>query len=71
MVRMLEKYQQGENLQDCLTPYAKERLNQSSNEVRRIRVFGSGGELLECCQASCRNFLVHITEHVQKWDLAS
>ncbi|KAK9177660.1 hypothetical protein WN943_026848 [Citrus x changshan-huyou] len=29
---MLEKYQQGENLQDCLTPYAKERLNQSSNE---------------------------------------
>ncbi|KAH9671713.1 SWIM-type domain-containing protein [Citrus sinensis] len=39
-----------------------ERLNQSSNEARRIKVFGGRGELFECCQAGYRNFLVHITD---------
>lgn len=62
MVRMLKKYQLGETWQDHLTPYARERLNQSSNEVRRIKVFGCRGELFECCQAGYRNFLVHITD---------
>ncbi|KAK9195608.1 hypothetical protein WN943_003732 [Citrus x changshan-huyou] len=62
MVRMLKKYQLGETWQDHLTPYARERLNQSSNEARRIKVFGGRGELFECCQAGYRNFLVHITD---------
>ncbi|KAL9419325.1 hypothetical protein AB3S75_037143 [Citrus x aurantiifolia] len=61
MVRMLKKYQLGETWQDHLTPYARERLNQSSNEAKRIKVFGGRGELFECCQAGYRNFLVHIT----------
>ncbi|KAH9753011.1 SWIM-type domain-containing protein [Citrus sinensis] len=39
-----------------------ERLNQSSNEARRIKVFGGRGELFECCQAGYRNILVHITD---------
>ncbi|KAK9217902.1 hypothetical protein WN943_006532 [Citrus x changshan-huyou] len=62
MVRMLKKYQLGETWQDHLTPYARERLNQSSNEARRIKVFGGRGELFECCQAGYRNFLVHIID---------
>lgn len=64
MVRMLEKYKQGEDWQDRLIPYARERLNQSLNEARRIRVFGGKGELFECCQAGCRNFLIHITDGI-------
>ncbi|GAY68526.1 hypothetical protein CUMW_264840 [Citrus unshiu] len=37
MVRMLKKYQLSETWQDHLTPYGRERLNQSSNEARRIK----------------------------------
>lgn len=56
MVRMLEKYKQGEDWQDRLTPYARERLNQSSNEVRRIRVFGGRGSCLNIVKLAVETF---------------
>lgn len=56
MVRMLEKYKQGEDWQDRLTPYAREKLNQFSNEARRIKVFRGMGSCLNVVKLTVETF---------------
>lgn len=63
---MLEK---SKNWQDHLKPYARVRLNQFLNEIKRIRVFKGKGELFECFQAGCRNLLGYNIDYVCEYGI--